>query len=100
MHRSEDVARRPHVAHRQRFEDLSRSLPLGAQGPDVVVVDVAPRHRLLEDGGIGRHPAETVLLDQPRQLAGGDEVPGDVVVPGALPEVAEFHEGIGGCSVM
>ena len=55
----------------------------------------APGDGLLEDCRIRGHAPEAVVADQPAQLAGGDQVAGDVVVPGTLPELAQAHQGIG-----
>ena len=67
---------------------------LAAEPADVVVVGAAARDRLLEDRGVRGHAPEAVLPDQPGQLARGDQVAGDVVVPGALPQLAESHQRI------
>ena len=58
-----------------------------AQRADVLVVVAARRDRLFEDGRVRRHAAQAVVLDQPRQFAGLNQVPRDEIVPDALAEV-------------
>ena len=61
----------------------------GARRVEEVGVIRAAGDRLLEDGGVGGHPADAVLLDQPLQLAAGDQAAPDVIEPDRLPEHLE-----------
>ena len=61
----------------------------GARRLEEVGIVRAAGDRLLEDGGVGGHPAEAVLLDQPLQLAAGDQAAPDVIEPDRLPEHLE-----------
>ena len=93
---SEGVAGGLHVVHRERLEDLARLHAQRGQVPDVLVVERARRHRLLEDGGVRGHAEQAVLGDQPVELAAGDQVAGDEVVPGALSQLAQARPGDSG----
>src|SRR6185312_15000908 len=64
------------------------------EGADLVVVQPASRDRLLEDRGVGRHPAETVFVDETRELARSQQIARDVVVPGTLTKLPETNEWI------
>ena len=46
--------------------------------------------------GLEVMPAEAVVGDEPGQLARGDQVAGDVVVPGALAQLAQPHQRVHG----
>src|SRR5262249_58872772 len=65
-----------------------------AQPPDVVVVELRLRDRLLEDRRVRRHPGQAVLANERLEAAARDQVTPDVVVPDALAELAKPPQGI------
>ena len=65
---------------------------LGELG-ELLVVALAGGHRLLEDRRVGSDPADAVVLDEALQSASGDQLTGEVVVPGALPVLDEAGDG-------
>ena len=84
IHRPELVGSALHVALAESFVDASLGFSLESHGPNVLVVIVAVRNRLLEDGWIGGHPPQSILLDQSPQLATGDQIATGVVQPDGL----------------
>jgi hypothetical protein len=89
------IARGPDIGDRQVLEDLLRAPAGVGLRADVVVIQPTAGDRLLEDGRVRGHAPEAVLGDEPRQLAGGDEIPGDVVIPRALAQLAQPDQRIG-----
>ncbi len=75
-----------HVTQDESLVDIRGVLSLERQGPNVLVVSVATGNRLLEDGWIRCHPAQSVRLDQSAELAAGDQIASDAVQPDGLAE--------------
>src|SRR6202023_2940302 len=69
--------------------------PLGGALLELLVVGVARGHGLVEDRRVRRTAPDAVVVDELLQPALGDERPGEVVVPRALPEVVEPGDGAG-----
>src|SRR5439155_18159110 len=87
--RAHQVARIADVPRGERDEDLLRILFTG-QLANLRVVASALRERLLEDGRVGGHPADRVLLHHPRELAALEQVSGEEIDPDALAESREL----------
>src|SRR5262249_12469555 len=87
--RPEDVRGGADVGDRERLEDRGRVLPGGSGGADVLVVQLGLGDRLLEDGRVGGHPAQAVLLDQTLQLGTLVQIAANEVVPDALAELPQ-----------
>jgi hypothetical protein len=94
VHRSEGVARRLHVGHRERLEDVAGLQGHRGEIADVLVVERARRDGFLEDRRVGGHPLEAVLGDETVELPAGHQVTGDEIVPGALAQLAQYHQRI------
>ncbi len=58
--------------------------PVFQRVADRAVIFVRTADRLLEDRGVGRHALDAVGLDQPLQVALGDEAAGEEVQPDRL----------------
>ena len=82
-HGPEHVARTLDVLDRQREEHLLRIVRVLELGAELLVVPVAGRERLLEDGRIGRDPDDGVLLDEALQLARFEHLARERVDPDA-----------------
>ena len=68
----------------------------GSQGVQQIVVQLAARDGLFEDGGIRSHAAQAIFVDQALQFAAGEQVAADVVQPHRLAEFQKVFERIGG----
>ncbi|MFK4398648.1 hypothetical protein ABIF31_005205 [Bradyrhizobium elkanii] len=64
---------------------------------DRPVIFVGAADRLLEDRGVGCHAFDAVGLDQPLQVAVGDEAAGEEVQPDGLAVIFECFDGVHGC---
>lgn len=73
------------VTHTEAFADCLDALSLKRQSPNVLVVVVAARSRLLKNGWVRGLPPQSILLDQTPQLSAGDQVTPNVVQPEGLP---------------
>jgi hypothetical protein len=77
------------IRPRQYIENLQRGLAFCGQPPDVLVIQGARRHRLLEDGRVGRqpeHPIHYIVCE----LTRAERVAADEVDPDALPQFREL----------
>ena len=83
-----DVADRELLVDAAVVEALARGLG------ELLVVVVGAEDRLVEDRRVGGHAAQRVLLDQPLQLAGGDEGALDLVQPDARAGGGEGGEAL------
>ena len=63
VHRTQHIARRLDVGYRDRLVDFRRTLAGGMERTQLVAVVIAAADRLLEDGGIRRHPPQAVVVD-------------------------------------
>jgi hypothetical protein len=63
------------------FIDFLDAFSLKHHGPNILIVIMAARNRLLKDGWIRGHPPQSVLLNQPPELAADDQIASDVVEP-------------------
>ena len=94
VERPELVGGALHVALAEGFVDGLGTFALKRHGPNVLVVIVAVRNRLLEDGWIRGHPPQSILLDQAPEPAAGDQIPPDVVQPDGLAERSQLFQRI------
>ena len=81
--RAQDVAGRLHVVQRHRAIDLAGGLALVGEGLELRVIVGGAEDRLLEDRGVRGHAAQRFLAHQPRELAGVDQTPIQLVEPDA-----------------
>jgi hypothetical protein len=86
IHRPQGIGRVPDVPHRQAFVQALGVHPPRLRRCEEVAVVRAASDSLLEDRRIGRHPGQSVLLDQAVQLAAGDQTAANVVQPDGLTE--------------
>ncbi len=98
--RPEGVGGVPHVLDGQRLEHTRRFGARASLLPDVLVVQVGVGDRLLKDGRVRRHAAQTVLGDEAPERGPGVQVAPDVVVPDALPEPGELLQSAVSHSVL
>ena len=59
-----------------------------------LVVVAAARDRLVEQRGVARHTREAVLVDQPTQFPGGEQLTADVVEPHRLARGVQFFQRV------
>src|SRR6266850_982501 len=85
IYRFEYVARILHVANRDFFEDAVGVELLRFRRQENIVVELASRDGLLENRRVGRHPAQSVVINVFLQLTAREQVPANVVHPGRLP---------------
>ncbi|MGY4314565.1 hypothetical protein ACVWW1_003892 [Bradyrhizobium sp. JR3.5] len=86
------------VLDREVFEQVGdRAVALLEGLADRPVILVRAADRLLEDRGVGRHTFDAVGLDQPLQVALGDEAAGKEVQPDGLAVIFECFDGVHGC---
>jgi len=70
-----------HVANRDFFEDAVGVQLLRIRRQDDIVVQIASRDGLLENRGVGGHPAQSVVIDVFLQLTAREQVPANVIHP-------------------
>src|SRR6185369_2141941 len=81
---SELVSRALHIALAESFVNHLWALPVESHDPNVLLVILAADDGLLEDRGIGGHPAQSIFLDQSSQFATEDQIAPGVVQPDGL----------------
>ena len=89
-----DIACGLHVGNREGLRDFTGRCTAGRKRGDVFVIVGAGCNRLFEDRRVRRHPAQSVVANQARELARPDQPPGDEVIPGTLAEFAETYQGM------
>jgi len=70
VERPELVGGALHIALAEDFVDGLGTVSCKRRGPNILVVVVAVRNRLLEDGRIRGHPSQSILLDHTAQPCG------------------------------
>ena len=78
----------------QAEHDLFVGLAVIDQFAQGIVVVAAAADRLLEDGGVGGHADDSVLLDHSLQFSGGHQTAPDVIQPDAGAGLVEFKQGV------
>jgi hypothetical protein len=53
---------------------------------NILVVNIAFRYCLLEDGWVRGHPRQSIIVDQTPKLATGEQITADVIQPDGLTE--------------
>ena len=64
------------------------------QRANFVVIFVRMAHRLFEDGGIGGHPLDAVLMHQLGEIAAAHQAAPEIVEPGRLAVFSKFFKGV------
>src|SRR5205814_7934119 len=87
---TEQIARVADVFLGQMPEDLLGLVELVEAGANLLVVEVALRDRLLEDGRVRGDADDRVIAHHPLELAGLQQLTGEEVDPDALAELREL----------
>ena len=94
---AQNVAGGLHVVQRHRPVDLAGGLALVGERLELVVVVGGAEDRLLEDRGVGGHATQRFLGHHPRQLAGVDQTPVQLVEPDARARRGQRGEALVHC---
>src|SRR5277367_1571964 len=94
----ENVASGLHVADGDFFVDALGVHLLGFRRREDVGIVLAGSDGLFEDGGIGGHAAQAVIVDDALKFAADEQVAADIVHPGGLAVGEQAFQGIGICS--
>ncbi len=91
---AQEIGHHLDILHGEGLVHFFSSLPCGCERLDGLVIVLALCDGLLENRGVGGNAADSVLLDQPLELAGDGRPAPDKIDPDALSEGFQLQEWV------